>query len=88
MAPHLDRTRIRMRSLAFAFLGGLLPGLALAQTGGQTGGGMTPIQRCEQNYQTCVRACAGPDSPRCMSGCAETRAFCIQNPSTALPPRR
>ncbi|MBD0270580.1 MAG: hypothetical protein ICV73_01500 [Acetobacteraceae bacterium] len=48
---------------------------------------MTPIQRCEQNYQSCVRACAGPDSQRCMSGCAETRAYCIQNPSTAIPRR-
>lgn len=76
-----------MRSFVPALLAVLLlPGSALAQTGG--GGAMTPIQRCEQNYQSCVRACAGPDSPRCMSGCAETRAYCIQNPSTALPPRR
>ena len=78
-----------MRSFVVALLAvPLLPGLASAQTGGQTGGGLTPIQRCEQNYQTCVRACSGPDSSRCMSGCAETRAYCIQNPSTALPPRR
>lgn len=75
--------------LVLALSAALLPGLALAQTGGGgSGGTLTPIQRCEQNYGTCVRACAGPDSQRCMSNCAETRAFCIQNPSTATQPRR
>ncbi len=75
-----------MRPVAFAtaFLGGFLPGLALAQ-----GGGMTPIQRCEQNYQSCVRDCGfGAAAQRCMATCSETRAHCVQNPSTATQPRR
>jgi hypothetical protein len=74
-----------MRSLpAFALLGCLLPGLVLAQGGGA----MTPVQRCEQTYGSCVRDCSGPNAQRCMAGCAEARAFCIQNPSTAIQPRR
>ena len=74
-----------MRLAAFAFLGGFLPALALAQTGTTS----TPIQRCEQNYGSCVRACSGPDSYICMNNCAAVRAHCIQNPSTAAqPPRR
>ena len=72
-----------MRLPAFALLGALLPGLALAQTGA-----MTPIQRCEQDHGSCVRACTGADAQSCMANCAATRAHCIQNPSTAAQPRR
>jgi hypothetical protein len=60
-------------------------GLAVAQTGGGT---MTPIQRCEQNHQTCIRDCSGVNSQACMANCAAMRAQCIQNPSTATQPRR
>ena len=72
-----------MRSLVFAFFGALLPGLAAAQSGA-----MTPIQRCEQNHGSCVRACAGADAQSCMANCAASRAHCIQSPSTATQPRR
>ena len=77
-----------MRLPLLALLGALLlPGIALAQTGG--GAAATPIQRCEQNHQTCVRDCGlGANAQRCMAACAETRAYCIQNPSSALQPRR
>lgn len=61
----------------------LLPGLALAQAPTTS-----PVQRCEQNHQTCVRNCFGADSQACMANCAATRAHCIQNPSTATQPRR
>jgi hypothetical protein len=73
-----------MRLLPLALLGALLPGFASAQTGGA----LTPIQRCEQNHQSCVRACTGADAQSCMTNCAATRAHCIQNPSTATQPRR
>ena len=63
-----------------------LPGAALAQSSSQSG--MTPIQRCEQMSQSCVRACTGADAQSCMSGCATSRAHRIQNPSTATQPRR
>jgi hypothetical protein len=42
------------------------------------------FQRCEQNNQTCIRNCTGPNA----QSCAEARAHCIQNPSTATQPRR
>ena len=69
---------------SLALLGALLPGPALAQTPGA----VSPIQRCEQNHQSCVRACFGAAAQTCMAGCSATRAHCIQNPSTATPPRR
>lgn len=69
--------------LVLGFLGMLLPGLASAQAPA-----MSPIQRCEQNGQSCVRACVGLDAQACMAGCAANRAHCIQNPSTATQPRR
>ena len=69
--------------LVLALLGALLPGLASAQTTT-----LTPIQRCEQDHQSCIRACTGPDAQTCMTTCAATRAHCIQNPSTATQPRR
>ena len=72
-----------MRSLPFAFLAALLPGFAQAQTST-----LTPTQRCEQNHQSCVRACFGGAAQSCISDCAATRAHCIQNPSTATQPRR
>ena len=62
----------------------LLPGLAHAQAGGT----LSPVQRCEQNHQSCVRACFGAAAQSCVSDCAATRAHCIQNPSTATQPRR
>jgi hypothetical protein len=71
-------------TVVLALLGALLPGLALAQTSTP----MSPIQRCEQNYQSCVRACFGANAQGCMSDCAGVRAHCIQNPSTATQPRR
>lgn len=70
--------------LALALLAALLPGLAQAQSSGA----LTPIQRCEQNHQSCVRACFGAAAQNCMSNCAAARAHCIQNPSTATTPRR
>ncbi len=70
--------------LVLALLGALLPGLASAQTGTTP----TPSQRCEQNHQTCVRACTGLDMQTCMNNCAAARAQCIQNPSSATQPRR
>ena len=74
-----------MRLVPFAFLvAALLPSVASAQIGGN----LTPIQRCEQNNQTCIRNCTGPDSQSCMANCAAARAHCIQNPSTATQPRR
>ena len=72
-----------MRLLPLAFLGALLPGLASAQTAA-----MSPTQRCEQNSQSCVRACFGAAAQSCMADCTATRAHCIQNPSTATQPRR
>ena len=72
-----------MRLLPFALLGVLLPGFAAAQSPA-----MSPIQRCEQNSQSCVRACVGADAQSCMASCAANRAHCIQNPSTATQPRR
>jgi len=72
-----------MRLIPFALLGAFLPGLASAQ-----GVAATPIQRCEQNSQVCVRECAGSNAQSCMANCAGVRAHCIQNPSTALQPRR
>ena len=72
-----------MRLLPLALLGALLPGLALAQTAA-----MSPIQRCEQNNQSCVRACFGADAQSCMATCSAARAHCVQNPSTAIQPRR
>ena len=74
-----------MRLLALVLLAASLPGFASAQSGG---GGTTPIQRCEQNHQSCIRGCFGADSQNCMANCAATRAHCIQNPSTATQPRR
>ena len=74
----------RSLSLLGALLGALLPGPALAQAPGA----MSPVQRCEQNYQSCVRACFGAAAQNCMAGCSATRAHCIQNPSTATQPRR
>ena len=74
-----------MRFVAFAFLSVLLPGLASAQSGSGT---MTPIQRCEQNNQMCIRDCSGVNAQSCMQNCAAARAQCIQNPSTATQPRR
>jgi hypothetical protein len=72
--------------LVLAFLGALLlPGFALAQSSQSN---LTPVQRCEQNHQSCVRACTGVDSQTCMTNCAAVRAHCIQNPSTATQPRR
>ena len=74
-----------MRLVPFAFLvAALLPSVASAQSGGN----LTPIQRCEQNNQTCIRNCTGPNAQGCMQSCAEARAHCIQNPSTATQPRR
>ncbi len=68
-----------------ALLGALLPGLASAQTPAT----LSPMQRCEQNNQTCVRSCFGADMQACSQNCAAARAQCIQNPSTATqPPRR
>lgn len=49
---------------------------------------MSPIQRCEQNHQTCVRNCFGTSAPSCIPDCDVQRAHCIQNPSTAPQPRR
>ncbi len=72
-----------MRLLSFALLGALLPGLASAQTGA-----MSPTQRCEQNSQSCVRACFGAAAQSCMADCTAIRAHCIQNPSAAAQPRR
>lgn len=72
-----------MRFLPFALLGALLPGLALAQSPG-----VSPIQRCEQNNQSCVRACFGAGAQSCMADCAANRAHCVQNPSAATQPRR
>ena len=69
--------------LVLALLGALLPGLASAHTTT-----LTPIQRCEQNDQSCIRACTGPDAQTCMTTCAAMRAHCIQNPSSATQPRR
>ena len=69
--------------LVLALCGALLPSLALAQTTT-----MTPVQRCEQNYQACIRECFGARAQSCMSDCAAVRAHCIQNPSTATQPRR
>lgn len=76
---------MRLHSLALA-AALLLPGLAHAQGGGGTAA--TGTARCEQNHQTCIRACAGADAQTCMSNCAAARAQCIQNPSTATQPRR
>lgn len=73
---------MRLALLAAALL---LPGAALAQSGGTA---TTGTARCEQNHQTCVRSCTGVDSQSCMSTCAATRAQCIQNPSSATQPRR
>ena len=77
----------RMRSLLlpFALLGALAlpPGPASAQAPA-----MSPVQRCEQNGQACVRACVGAGAQNCMAGCAASRAHCVQNPSTAGQPRR
>ncbi len=70
--------------LVLALLGALLPGFALAQSSST----LTPIQRCEQNHQTCIRNCTGGDAQGCMRDCAAVRAHCIQNPSTATQPRR
>jgi hypothetical protein len=71
-------------ALLGAFLGALLPGLASAQTSSN----QTPIQRCEQNHQSCVRDCFNGAGQSCMADCATVRAHCIQNPSTATQPRR
>lgn len=73
---------MRLAPLAF-LLAALLPNVASAQSGATT-----PIQRCEQNNQSCIRACIGADAQSCMSGCAASRAHCVQNPSTATQPRR
>ena len=48
------RCGVEMRLLPFALLGALLPAYASAQTAG-----MNSTQRCEQNSQSCVRACFG-----------------------------
>ena len=69
--------------LPLAFLGALLPGFVLAQAPA-----MSPIQRCEQNGQACVRTCVGVDAQTCMANRAASRAHCVQNPSTAVQPRR
>ncbi len=72
---------------ALALLGALLPGLALAQSSPQSG--MSPIQRCEQRHQDCIKTCFGADIQSCSQNCAAARAQCIQNPSLATqPPRR
>jgi hypothetical protein len=63
----------------------LLPALAAAQSSTTP---LTPVQRCEQNHQTCVRGCVGGAAQSCMADCAAVRAHCIQNPSTAIQPRR
>ena len=84
MASLHDRFGAEMRLLSLALLGALLPGLAPAQTASS----MSPVQRCEQNHQSCVRACFGGDAQSCMATCSATRAHCIQNPSTATQPRR
>lgn len=74
-----------MRLLALALLAASLPGFASAQSGSSS---MTPIQRCEQNNQMCIRDCTGANAQACMQNCAAARAQCIQNPSTATQPRR
>jgi hypothetical protein len=71
-------------TFVLALLAALLPSLALAQSGATT----SPVQRCEQNYQTCIRECFGARAQSCMSDCSAVRAHCIQNPSTATQPRR
>ncbi len=74
--------------LVLALLGALLlPGSALAQSSSQSN--LTPIQRCDQRHQDCIKACFGIDIQSCSQNCAAARAQCIQNPSTATqPPRR
>ena len=49
---------------------------------------LTPSQRCEQSYQSCIRGCFTGDTQTCMNNCASTRAYCIQNPTAATQPRR
>ncbi len=74
--------------LVLALLGALLlPGSALAQSSSQSN--LSPIQRCEQRHQDCIKTCFGADMQTCSQNCAAARAQCIQNPSTATqPPRR
>lgn len=73
--------------LALALMAALLPGIALAQSGGSSSN-LTPTQRCEQSNQTCIRNCTGTNVQACMNNCFAARAQCIQNPSTATQPRR
>ena len=74
--------------LVLAFLVALLlPGSAWAQSSSQSN--LTPIQRCEQRHQDCIKACYGADIQSCSQNCAAARAQCVQNPSMATqPPRR
>jgi hypothetical protein len=74
--------------LVLALLGALLlPGSALAQSSSQSN--LSPIQRCEQRHQDCIKTCFGADMQACSQSCAAARAQCVQNPSTATqPPRR
>ena len=90
--------------LVLALLGALLltPGVAPAQTPppwatpspspsqpwSSSQSNLTPSQRCERSHQDCIRTCFGGDSRTCMSNCDTTRAYCIQNPSSATQPRR
>ena len=67
----------------------LLPGLALAQSSSSSPSNLSPIQRCEQRHQDCIKTCFGLDMQTCSQNCAAARAQCIQNPSLATqPPRR
>lgn len=67
----------------------LLPGLALAQSSSSSQPNLSPVQRCEQRHQDCIKTCFGLDMQACSQNCAAARAQCIQNPSLATqPPRR
>ena len=75
--------------LVLALLGALLlPGSAALAQSSSSQSNLSPIQRCEQRHQDCIRTCFGADMQACSQNCAAARAQCIQNPSTATQPRR